>query len=417
MVRWYEGFIGLRYLRASGGGRGALVSMIAGIAMAGLAVGVAVLVIVLSVMNGFEEELRSRILSLTAHATITGLDGHIGEWRPKLDRAAAHPGISAAAPYIEEQGMLVAGSRSAGVLLRGVVPARESKVAEVQAHLLSGSLSDLVPGAYRLILGKALADELQVRVGDRVVLIVARGNVTPAGILPRMRSFRVAGIVSVGMYEYDHRIAMASMQDAARLLQMGETISGIRLRLSDPFAARRLVREVALALGGGYAVEDWTGRHANFFRSIEITKRILFVILSLMVAVAAFNIVSTMVMMVKDKRRDIAILRTLGATPRSVLSIFIVQGTAIGLIGILAGLACGVLLAVNLQSLVHGLESVLGVKFLDAKVYFMSDLPAHVQPRDLLRVCSFAFALALLSTLYPAWAAARLPPAQSLRND
>lgn len=313
--------------------------------------------------------------------------------------------------------MLVSGSRSAGVLLRGVVPERESKVAEVQAHLLSGSLSDLVPGAYRLILGKALADELQVRVGDRVVLIVARGNVTPAGILPRMRSFRVAGIVSVGMYEYDHRIAMASMQDAARLLQMGESISGIRLRLSDPFAARRLVREVALALGGGYAVEDWTGRHANFFRSIEITKRILFVILSLMVAVAAFNIVSTMVMMVKDKRRDIAILRTLGATPRSVLSIFIVQGTAIGLIGILAGLACGVLLAMNLQSLVHGLESVLGVKFLDARVYFMSDLPAHVQPRDLLRVCSFAFALALLSTLYPAWAAARLPPAQSLRND
>ncbi|MBS0612437.1 MAG: lipoprotein-releasing ABC transporter permease subunit [Proteobacteria bacterium] len=402
--------------RRSGAGRG-FVSMIAAIAMAGLAVGVAVLIVVLSVMNGFEEELRSRILSLTAHATVSGLQGRIADWRPKLARAAHFPGVAAAAPYIEEQGMLMAGEKSAGVLLRGILPDEEQRVAQLCQHLRAGSLQDLAAGSYRIILGQALAEDLGVRVGDRVVLVVARGNVTPVGVLPRMRSFVVSGILSVGMYEYDHRIAMLAMQDAARLLQMGGDISGIRLNVEDPYAAPRVVRGLAEALGGGFYVEDWTRRHANFFRSIEITKRILFVILSLVVAVAAFNIVSTMVMAVKDKRRDIAILRTLGASPRSVLAIFIVQGTLIGLIGILAGALLGVLLAMNLQQLVHGLESLLGVKFLDAKVYFMSDLPAHVRLSDLLRICGVAFGLALLSTLYPAWAAARLPPAQSLRND
>ena len=433
MMRWYEAFIGMRYLqsasrdgrrgdarrgsaRRSGAGRG-FVSMIAAIAMAGLAVGVAVLIVVLSVMNGFEEELRSRILSLTAHATVSGLQGRIADWRPKLARAAHFPGVAAAAPYIEEQGMLMAGEKSAGVLLRGILPDEEQRVAQLRQHLRAGSLQDLAAGSYRIILGQALAEDLGVRVGDRVVLVVARGNVTPVGVLPRMRSFVVSGILSVGMYEYDHRIAMLAMQDAARLLQMGGDISGIRLNVEDPYAAPRVVRGLAEALGGGFYVEDWTRRHANFFRSIEITKRILFVILSLVVAVAAFNIVSTMVMAVKDKRRDIAILRTLGASPRSVLAIFIVQGTLIGLIGILAGALLGVLLAMNLQQLVHGLESLLGVKFLDAKVYFMSDLPAHVRLSDLLRICGVAFGLALLSTLYPAWAAARLPPAQSLRND
>lgn len=423
MRRWYEAFIGIRYLKsASGAGRRGVgarsrPSLIAGIAMAGLAVGVAVLIVVLSVMNGFEEELRSRILSLTAHATVSGLEGHVADWRPKLARAAGFAGVAAAAPYIEEQGMLVAGEHSAGVQLRGILPDREQMVSDLSRHLRSGALADLQPGRYRIILGQGLAGDLGVHVGDRVVLVVAHGNVTPVGVLPRMRSFTVSGIISVGMYEYDHRIALLAMQDAARLLQMGDEITGIRLKVVDPFAAPRIVRALAESLGGGYYIEDWTRRHANFFRSIEITKRILFVILSLVVAVAAFNIVSTMVMAVKDKRRDIAVLRTIGATPGSVLSIFVVQGTLIGLAGILAGLILGVLIAVNLQELVHGLESVLGVKFLDAKVYFMSDLPAHVHMKDLVRICGVALVLAWSSTLYPAWAAARLPPAQSLRND
>jgi len=415
MRHWYEGFLGLRYLRASP--RRGSVSLIAGIAISGLALGVAVLIVVLSVMNGFEEVLRTRILSLTAHATITGLEGRLIDWRPQIDKLARFPGVVAAAPYIEEQGMLIHGAKSAGVLLQGVLPDSERRVVDLTPHLLSGRLSDLGPGQYHVILGKALADELGARVGDRVVLIVSQGDVTPVGVMPRMRSFEVTGILSVGMYEYDRRIALVAMQDAAKLLRMGDDITGIRLNVTDMYAAPRIVRAAAQSLGGGVFVDDWTNQHVNFFRSIEITKRILFVILSLVVAVAAFNIVSTMVMVVKDKRRDIAILRTFGASPASILSVFVVQGSLIGLLGIAFGVLLGVVISVNLQDLVHGLEDVVGFKFLDAKVYFMSDLPAHVRATDVARICAVAFVLACLSTLYPAWRAARLLPAESLRND
>jgi lipoprotein-releasing system permease protein len=415
MRYWYEGFLGLRYLRASP--RRGSVSLIAGIAIAGLALGVAVLIVVLSVMNGFEEVLRTRILSLTAHATITGLEGRLTDWRPQIDKLAHFAGVVAAAPYIEEQGMMIHGAKSAGVLLQGVVPDSERRVVDLTPHLLSGRLSDLAPGQYHVILGKALADELSVRVGDRVVLIVSQGDVTPVGVMPRMRSFQVTGILSVGMYEYDRRIALVAMQDAAKLLRMGDDITGIRLNVTDMYAAPRIVRAAAQSIGGGVYVDDWTNQHVNFFRSIEITKRILFVILSLVVAVAAFNIVSTMVMVVKDKRRDIAILRTFGASPASILSVFVVQGSLIGLLGIAFGVLLGVVISVNLQDLVHGLEDVVGFKFLDAKVYFMSDLPAHVRVTDVMRICGVAFVLACLSTLYPAWRAARLLPAESLRND
>jgi lipoprotein-releasing system permease protein len=412
---WYEGFLGLRYLRASP--RRGVVSLIAAIAMIGLSLGVAVLIVVLSVMNGFEEELRTRILSLTAHATISGLDGRLSDWRAREAKLGHLPGIVAVAPYIEAQGMVTHGDKAAGILLRGVVPAEERKVADLTPHLLAGSLSDLVPGRYRVILGKDLAEAIGARVGDRVIVIVAQGDVTPVGVMPRMRAFEVAGIVAVGMYEYDRRIALFAMQDVARLLRMGEDITGIRLSVADMYAAPQVVRAAATALGGSYLVEDWTTQHANFFRSIEITKRILFIMLSAVVAVAAFNIVSTMVMVVKSKRRDIAILRTFGSSPGSILSVFVVQGSLIGTLGIALGVLLGVLIAVNLQSLVHGLESIVGFKFLDARVYFMSDLPAHVRLSDVVKICGFAFVLACLSTLYPAWRAARLLPAESLRND
>jgi lipoprotein-releasing system permease protein len=412
---WYEGFLGLRYLRASQ--RRGVVSLIATIAMIGLALGVAVLIVVLSVMNGFEEELRTRILSLTAHATIQGLEGPISNWRPQEDKLAHFPGVVAAAPYIEEQGMVTCGDKSAGILLRGLLPDMESKVVDLAPHLVSGRLSDLVPGQYRVILGKDLADAIGAKVGDRVVVIVAQGDVTPVGVMPRMRAFEVVGIIAVGMYEYDRRIALFSMQDAAKLLRMGNDISGFRLNVADMYAAPRVVRAAALALRGSYLVEDWTTQHASFFRSIEITKRILFIMLSAVVAVAAFNIVSTMVLVVKSKRRDIAILRTFGSSPKSVLSIFVVQGSLIGVLGIAFGVILGVLVATNLQSLVHGLEGVVGFKFLDARVYFMSDLPAHVRFSDVVKICAFAFVLSCMSTLYPAWSAARLLPADSLRND
>jgi lipoprotein-releasing system permease protein len=415
MPYWYEGFVGLRYLRASPK-RGSL-SLIAGIAIFGLALGVAVLIVVLSVMNGFEEVLRTRILSLTAHATITGLEGRIRNWRPDLEQLQRFPGVVGAAPYIEEQGMLIHGDRSSGVMVRGVLPDGERRVVDLSPHLLSGRMSDLKPGQYRVILGSALAEELGVKVGDRVVLLVALGDVTPVGVIPRMRAFEVAGILAIGMYEYDRRIAIVDMQDAARLLRMGDDVTGIRLKLADLYAAPRVVHAAAVSIGGDVEVQDWTSEHANFFRSISITKRILFFILSLMVAVAAFNIVSTMVMVVKDKRRDIAILRTFGSSPRSILTVFIVQGSLIGLLGIGAGVLLGVLVAVNLQELVHGLEGIVGFKFLDARVYFMSDLPARVRVSDVVRICGFAFVLACLSTVYPASRAARLLPAESLRND
>src|ERR1700733_8427630 len=415
MRYWYEGFVGLRYLRASPK-RGSL-SLIAGIAIFGLALGVAVLIVVLSVMNGFEEVLRTRILSLTAHATISGVEGSIVNWRADLDKLKDFPGIIGTAPYIEEQGLITHADKSSGVLLRGIVPESEARVVDLDPHLLSGHLSDLTPGSYRIILGKALAEELGVKVGDRVVLIVALGDVTPLGVIPRMRAFEVAGILNVGMYEYDRRIAVVAMQDAAKLLRMGDDVTGIRLNLTNMYAAPRVSRAAAIAIGGGVQIQDWTNEHINFFRSIAITKRILFVILSLMVAVAAFNIVSTMVMVVKDKRRDIAILRTFGSSPGSILSVFVVQGSLIGMLGIIVGVLLGVIIAVNLQDLVHALESVVGFKFLDARVYFMSDLPAHVRASDVLRICGFAFVLACVSTVYPAVRAARLLPAESLRND
>ncbi len=412
---WYEGFIGLRYLRASR--RRGVISLIASIAVIGLALGVAVLVVVLSVMNGFEEVLRTRILSLTAHATVSGVEGRISNWRPQEDKLAHFPGVVAAAPYIEDQGLVTHGGKSSGILMRGILPDAERKVADLTPHLVSGNLIDLVPGKYRVILGKDLADEIGAKVGERVVVIVAQGDVTPVGVMPRMRAFEVVGILSVGMYEYDRRIALFAMQDAAKLLRLGDDITGIRLNVADMYAAPLVVRNSAGALGGSYLVEDWTTQHANFFRSINITKRILFIMLSAVVAVAAFNIVSTMVMVVKSKRRDIAILRTFGSSPRSVLTIFIVQGSLIGVLGITFGVVLGVVIAANLQSLVHGLEGVVGFKFLDARVYFMSDLPAHVRFSDVVKICAFSFVLACLSTIYPAWRAARLLPAESLRND
>jgi lipoprotein-releasing system permease protein len=313
--------------------------------------------------------------------------------------------------------MLIHGAKSSGVLLRGVVPDDERRVVDLDAHLSSGRMQDLVAGKYRIILGSALAAELGAKPGDRVVLMVAQGDVTPVGVIPRMRAFEVAGVLSIGMYEYDRRIAIVAMPDAARLLRLGDDITGIRLSVADLYAAPRLSRAAGAELGDRVLAQDWTNEHANFFRSIAITKRILFVMLSLLVAVAAFNIVSTMVMAVKSKRRDIAILRTLGSSPRSILAVFVVQGSLIGLLGIAIGVLLGAVVSLNLQELVHGLEHVLGVKFLDARVYFMSDLPARLRAGDVLRICAFAFVLACLSTIYPAVRAAKLPPAESLRND
>jgi len=297
------------------------------------------------------------------------------------------------------------------------VPEEEEKVSDIARHVTAGSFERLEAGGFGVVLGSELAAALGAGVGDRVVLVIAQGSVTPAGVVPRMRRFEVVGIFSAGMYEYDRNLAYLHMADTARLYRMGDGVSGLRLSLADLFAAPRVVRSLAQEMGGGYYISDWTRQHANFFRSIQITKSVMFVILLLVVAVAAFNIVSTLVMVVKDKRADIAILRTMGAEPLSILKVFVTQGTAIGLIGTLAGVALGVLIATNLETLVHGLERLLDTQFLDAKLYFMSDLPARVELADVIKISATAFGLCCLSTLYPAWRAARIQPAEALRHD
>jgi lipoprotein-releasing system permease protein len=411
----YEWMLGTRYLRATRG-RGFL-SFITLVSVFGLAIGVAVLIVVLSVMNGFERELKTRILSVTSHATLMGLDGSLKDWRDDQTRALKMPGVLAAAPYIEAQALLMHGERTAGTTVRGVLPEQERRAVGLAQRIEGGRIEDLSDGSYRIILGDALAAALAANIGDDLLLVAPQGDVTPAGIEPRMRRLHVAGLFHSGMYEFDRALALMNLQDAARVYQMGDHVTGLRLALQDPFAAPRLVRDLAVSLGGGYYVSDWTRNHANFFRSIEITKSMLFMILLLVVAVAAFNLVATLVMVVKDKRADIAILRTLGAGPRNVLLIFTIQGAFIGLAGTLAGALLGLLLAANLEALVHGLEHLLGTHFLDARVYFMSDLPAHAQAGDVLRICAVAFGLCALATLYPAWRAAGTQPAQALRHD
>jgi lipoprotein-releasing system permease protein len=411
----YEWLLGTRYLRSTRG-RGFL-SFISVVSALGLTVGVAVLIVVLSVMNGFERELKTRILSVTSHATLTGLDGNLKDWRRDQAQALKLPGVRAAVPYIEAQALLMHGPRTAGSTIRGVLPEQERLAVGLAEHIQGGRIEDLTDGAYRIVLGDALASALAVAVGDDLVLIAPQGNATPAGIEPRMRRFRVAGIFHSGMYEYDRGLALVQLQDAARVYQMGDAVTGVRLTLTDAFAAPRIVRDLAVGLGGGYYVSDWTRVHSNFFRSIEITKSMLFVILLLVVAVAAFNIVAALVMVVKEKRSDIAILRTLGAAPRSILAAFSIQGAFIGLAGTSAGAALGLILSANLEALVHGLERLLGTHFLDAKVYFMSDLPAYAEWGDVLRICAVAFALCALATLYPAWRASGIQPAEALRHE
>ena len=413
----FELKIGRRYLRSTGN---RFLSFISLMSMLGVAIGVAVLIVVLSVMNGFESELRSRILSVTSHATLTAFGAGVPGWQALRDQALQSPGVTGVAPFVEGEALLIAdrlNGGSAPASVRGIDPGLEGTVSAIASRLRSGSLDSLAPASFRVLLGSELAARLGVQAGDSVVMAVAEGTVTPAGVVPRMRRFTVSGVFFSGMYEIDNALALVSLSDAQRLFRLGSNVSGLRLEVDDPFAAPRVSREVATALGGGLFVEDWSRRQANFFRSIELTKRMMFFILLLVVAVAAFNIVSTLVMAVKDKQPDIAILRTLGARPSSVLAIFATQGTVIGLLGTIGGVLLGVLLSLNLESLVHGLERVAGTRFLDASVYLMSDLPARVEPGDVLLIAATAFALCCLSTLYPAWRAARTNPARALRHD
>jgi lipoprotein-releasing system permease protein len=415
----YEWLIGTRYLRSAH--RSGFVSFVASMSVIGLALGVAVLIVVSSVLNGFENELRSRMLAVTSHATITGLDGEIANWREKQHDAAREPQVIAVVPFIEARGLLANGDRVTGAMVRGILPEEEVKAVGLGARMRDGgTLASLQAGKYNIVLGSALADELAVKVGQSVVLMAPEGSATPAGFVPRRRRFTVSGIFDSGMYEFDRGLALTHMADAARLYRLGDRVTGLRLALTDPFLAPLVVRTVARAIdydGNGYYVSDWTRDHANFFRNIELTKSMMFFILLILVVVAAINLVATLVMIVKEKQTDIAILRTIGAAPANVLKMFLVQGALIGLVGTLAGTLLGWVLALNVTEAIRGIESIFGIKFLDASVYLMSDLPSEVHLSDVLKVSLVALALSALATIYPAWRAARTLPAEALRHE
>jgi len=416
MISPYEVWIGRRYVRARSSNR--FVSLISAISMAGIAIAVAVLIVVMSVVNGFERELKDRLLSMTAHAIIESVEGDLGDWQTIADEAASNPRVSAAAPYVTGQGLLLAGDRLSGAEFRGVDPELEDAVSGIGALVDEGDLGSMAPGSFNIVMGVELAQVLGVAVGDKVTVTLAEGIVTPAGILPRSKRFTVSGIYRVGMHEFDRRLAFINIKDAQRLFRSGDKATGVRLSVTEIYAAATIVREVALAADQeSLVVNDWTRRNVNLFRSIQITKSILFVILLMVVAVAAFNIVSTLVMVVKDKQSDIAILRTAGATPGSILRIFITQGTIIGVVGTFSGLILGLTLSLNLEAIVGFMESTFGIKFLASDVYFISDLPAEVRAADVITICSIALPLALLATLYPAWRGARTLPAEALRYD
>lgn len=415
MYRPLQLFVGLRYTRAKR--RNHFISFISLTSMLGIALGVTALITVLSVMNGFETELRQRILGMTSHATISGYAGPMNNWRELSEISDRHARVIGTAPYIQKEGMLIAGQQVNGSLIRGVLPQEEPKVSEVTKKIIVGQLEGLVAGEFNVILGIDLARILGVMVGDKVTLVTPSANVTPAGVMPRLKRFTVSGIFEVGMYEYDSALALIHLDDARKLFRMGDGVSGVRLKLDDLFQAPTVSRELAESIPGIYLVRDWTKHHANFFRAIKTEKTVMFVILLLIVAVAAFNIVSTLVMVVTDKTTDIAILRTLGATPRNIMGIFMVQGTVIGFIGTLLGLVGGVSLALNVETIVPAIENLLGAEFMPADVYYISDLPSELHWDDVITITMVSFAISIIATLYPAWRASRTQPAESLRYE
>ena len=415
MALAYELLIGLRYTRAKR--RNHFISFISLISMLGIALGVAALIVVLSVMNGFQTELRSRILAVVSHVQISGANGEMAGWERVAAQAGKQPHVTGAAPFVQAQGMLAYGQSVRGALVRGVLPDLEDKVADFRPHMKSGSLDALTPDSFNIVLGAELARALGVFVGDKVTLIAPQGVVTPAGVVPRLKTFNVVGLFEVGMFEYDSGLALIRMEDAQRLYRMEDRVSGVRLKLDDLFAAPRVARELVTRIDADAFISDWTRSHANFFRAVQIEKNMMFIILSLIVAVAAFNIVSTLVMAVTDKQADIAILRTLGASPGSVMAIFMVQGALIGCIGLGLGVAGGVAVALNVDVLVPLIERLLGTQFLAKEVYYISELPSELQWSDVTTITLVAFVLALAATVYPSWRASRTNPAEALRYE
>ena len=408
-------YIGLRYTRAKR--RTQFISFITLTSVLGIALGVTALITVLSVMNGFESELRERILGMTSHATVTGQSGQLDNWQELDQRLVDYPHIQGTAPFINGQVMINADRRVSGTMLSGILPENEAKVSEVASKMKEGKLTDLVSGEYGIILGLELANYLGVVVGDKITVISPQVNSTPAGVVPRMRRFTVIGTFQVGMYEYDRNMALIHLDDAAKLFRLDSAVSGLRIKLDDLFNAPKITHELSQALYNNYYVSDWTVAHSNFFRAIQTEKTVMFIILLLIVAVAAFNIVSTLVMVVTDKRGDIAILKTQGLTSPSVMGIFMVLGAIIGAVGTIIGTVFGVILALNVETIVPAIEKLFHVQFMAADVYYISELPSKLVWTDVYSIAGMAFFLSLLATIYPAWQAAKVNPAEVLRYE
>lgn len=408
-------FVGLRYFRAKR--RNQFISFISFMSMVAIAIGVMALITVLSVMNGFQNELRARILGMVSDVTISSFSGQLADWQSVMQKVQGMQHVTGTEPYIEDQAMLANGANMSGTIVRGIIPNDDKHVSDVGKKLISGSLSDLKPGSYNIILGKDLAYSLGVGPGDKVIMLISKGNVTPAGIIPRLRRFTVVGIFYAGVYQYDSALALISLKDAQTLYSMGDAVSGVRLKLDNNFLAQEVARRLTDKFKGEYYVSDWTQQNANLWTAIAIEKNVMFVILSLIDLVAAISIIIVLVMAVTDKQSDIAILRTLGMTPRDIMGVFIVQGTLIGFLGTMLGLILGIVLAHNVNNLLDFARHLFHVQIFPANVYYISNLPSDIYVSDVLKVTISTFILTILATLYPAWRASRTQPAESLRYE
>ncbi len=385
--------------------------------MLGMGLGVMALIVVLSVMNGFQKEIRARMLGASPHLEVVADGGQIQDWQAVLDKVVKHPQVQAAAPYVAGQGMLSLGKSVQGVLVRGIDPLRETAITELSGKMKSGALSDLHGNEFGIVLGSDLARTLGVRLKDKLMLIAPQGQITPAGMLPRLKQFRVTGIFEIGMAPYDNSLALIHIGDAQKLFQLGDAVTGISAKLREIDAAPRVAQDLQGQLPAELYANDWTHQNSNYFRAVQMEKKMMFIILSLIVAVAAFNIVSTLVMAVTDKQADIAILRTLGASPASIMKIFIVQGVVIGVIGTLLGSISGILLALNLDVVVPFIEHLFGMQFLAKDVYYITELPSELRLPEVLMVTGISFLISLLATLYPSYRASKIQPAEALRYE
>jgi lipoprotein-releasing system permease protein len=411
----YELFIGLRYTRAKR--RNHFISFISLISMLGMGLGVMALIVVLSVMNGFQKEIRERMLGASPHLEVVADGGRMHDWPSVLDRVTQHPQVAAAAPYVAGQGMLSFGQSVQGVMVRGIDPARETAITELSSKIKVGALEDLREGEFNIVLGSDLARALGVKMDEKVMLIAPQGQITPAGMMPRLKQFRVVGIFEIGMAPYDSSLALIQMNDAQKLFLLGDAVTGISSKLHDIDLAPRVAQELQNELPPELYANDWTHQNSNYFKAVQMEKRMMFIILSLIVAVAAFNIVSTLVMAVTDKQADIAILRTLGASPRSIMKIFIVQGVIIGVIGTLSGCLGGIALALNLDVVIPFIEQSLGVQFLAKDVYYITELPSDLRYSEVALIAAMSFLISLLATLYPSYRASKTQPAEALRYE